>query len=128
MRTGPRANFTDDQHTWQIDDNDQLFTAEEYRPLIVAYRNGAAVRLSRSRDGERFGRGHAQFGLANGKPAVLVIVYRQPGANIIETVDRVQRLLPQLKASIPPAIDLNVVTGSHHDHSGLGRATSSTRC
>ena len=63
----------------------------EYQPLIVAYRNGAAVRASRRGDVDRFGRGHrATPAMANGKPAVLVIIFRQPGANIIETVDRVR--------------------------------------
>ena len=70
--------------------NDQLRTADEYRPLIVAYRNGAPVRLADVAEVERLGRGPAHRGLANGKPPVLVIIYRQPGANIIETVDRVR--------------------------------------
>ena len=55
--------------------------------------------------GHRLGRGHANGGIANGKPAILMIIFRQPGANIIETVDRIKALLPQLQASIPPAID-----------------------
>ena len=86
--------------------NDQLFTADEYRHLIVAYNNGAPVRLSTSPTCRIRWKTSRNMGLANGKPAVLIIVFRQPGANIIETVDRVAALLPLLQASIPPAIKL----------------------
>ncbi len=93
----------------QILANDQAKTAADYIPVIVAYNNGAAVRIgdvASVRDAEQDIR---NAGLFNGKPAVMMIIYRQPGANIIETVDRVRALLPQLRASIPGAIDLNVV-------------------
>jgi multidrug efflux pump len=95
----------DDRH-FQIYDNDQASTAAEYRSLIVAYRNGGAVRLSDVGEVTDSVENIRNAGLANGKPSVLVILYRAPGANIIETVDRVMELLPEIRASIPPAIDL----------------------
>jgi multidrug efflux pump len=91
-----------------LDDNDQLFTADQYRPLIVAYRNGAPVRLGDVADVQDSVVDVRNIGLANGKPSVLIIVFRQPGANIIETVDRVVALMPYLQSSISPAIQLTI--------------------
>jgi len=96
-----------DRH-WQIAVNDQSKRAADYLPLIVSYRQGAAVRLSDVADVEDSVQDLRNAGLAGGKPAVLVILYKQPGANIIETVERVRALLPALRASIPSAIDLAV--------------------
>ena len=98
-----------EQNTWQIDATDQLQKAESYRPLIVAYHNGAAVRLQDVATVEDSVEDRRNAGLSSGKPAVLIILFRQPAANMIETVDRVTALLPQLQASIPPAIKLSVV-------------------
>ena len=84
-------------------------TAAEYAPLVVRYREGAALRLgdvARVTDSVEDIRAG---GLSNGKPAIIIIIFRQPGANIIETVDRVRALLPQFQASIPPTIELSVV-------------------
>jgi multidrug efflux pump len=92
-----------------LDDNDQLFTADQYRPLIVAYRNGGPVRLGDVADVQDSVADVRNLGLANGKPGVLVIIFRQPGANIIQTVDRVRALMPYLQSSISPAIKLDVV-------------------
>jgi multidrug efflux pump len=89
-------------------DNDQLFTADQYRPLIVAYHNGAPVRLGDVADVQDSVVDVRNLGLANGKPSVLIIVFRQPGANIIETVDRVVALMPYLQSSISPAIALTI--------------------
>ena len=87
----PKGAIEDGDRHWQIYANDQASHAAEYRPLVVAYRNGAAVRLSRCRRRSSDSvEDLRNAGLANGKPAVLVILYRQPGANIIETVDRVK--------------------------------------
>ncbi len=91
---------------YQIYTNDQSTAASQFRPLVVAYRNGAAVRLkdvANVYDGVEDVR---NIGLTNGRPAVLVILYRQPGANMIETVDRVRAALPDLRAALPPAIQL----------------------
>jgi len=92
-----------------FDDNDQLFTADQYRPLIVGYRNGGPVRLGDVAEVENSVADVHNLGLANGKPGVLVVIFRQPGANIIQTVDRVRALMPYLRSSISPAIRLDVV-------------------
>jgi len=89
--------------------NDQLLKAAEYRPLIVGYSNGSAIRLSDVANVQDSVENLRSAGLANGKPCALAIIFRQPGANIIDTVDNVRAALPQLKASIPSAIDLTVV-------------------
>src|SRR3954453_5175802 len=93
----------DSTNEWTINANDQIFRADQYRKLIVAYNNGAPVRLSDVPDVQDSVEDTRVLGLAQGKPAVLVIVFRQPGANIIGTVDRVRAELPALKASISPA-------------------------
>ena len=90
--------------------NDQLLKAVDYRPLIVGYSNGAAIRLSDIANVQDGVENIRSAGLANGKPCALAIIFRQPGANIIDTVDSVRAALPQLKASIPSAIDLTVMT------------------
>ncbi len=104
----PKGALEDGVRHWQILGNDQASKAAEYLPIILAYRNGTAVRLSDIAEVNDSVQDLHNAGLANGKPAVLVILNRQPGANIIETVDRVKRLLPQLRASIPGAIDLSL--------------------
>ena len=104
----PKGALEDGARHWQILGNDQASKAAEYLPIILAYRNGTAVRLSDVAEVNDSVQDLRNAGLANGKPAVLVILNRQPGANIIETVDRVKRLLPQLRASIPGAIDLSL--------------------
>ncbi len=105
----PKGQLADGTRTWEIRSNDQLHAAEDYLPLVVAYRGGRAVQLSDVATVENSVEDLRATGLANGKPAVLVIIYRQPGANIIETVDRVRALLPQLEASIPGSMTLSVV-------------------
>jgi multidrug efflux pump len=95
---------------YQIYTNDQAIKAAQYKSLVVAYRDGAAVRLSDVADVTDSVENIRNQGLANGKPSVLVILYRQPGANIIDTVDRVTELLPQLSASLPRDIDVNIVS------------------
>ena len=93
---------------YQIYANDQAIKADQYRSLIIAYRNGAAVRLSDVAEVVDSVENLRNAGLANGKPAVLIVLYRQPGGNIIGIVDRVKATMPQLHASISPAIDLNI--------------------
>ena len=107
-----------------LNDNDQLFLAKEYAPLIVAYHNGAPVRLSDVATVVDSQEDIRNAGFVNGKPAVLLQLYRQPQANIIDVVDRVRALLPLLQASIPPSIHLDVTRGPHHDHPRLGAAMS----
>jgi multidrug efflux pump len=94
---------------WQIYANDQSQSAAQYLPLIVAYRNGAAVRLGDVAEVTDSVQDIRNYGSANGKPSVLLIIRAQPDANIIETVDRVMEILPLMRASIPAAIDLDVM-------------------
>src|SRR5579859_6058633 len=105
----PKGSTSNANRTFTLDDTDQLFTADEYRPLIMAYNNGAPVRLSDVADVQDSVTDMRNIGLANGKPSVLVVLFRQPGANIIDTVDRVRSLMPFLQSSISPAIHLTVV-------------------
>src|SRR5215469_8724960 len=105
----PKGEVADAVNAWAIDATDQIFDPDEYRNLIVSYNNGAPVRLADVGDVPASVEGTHVVGLANGKPAVLVIVFRQPGANIIATVDRVVAALPILKKSISPAIDVSIV-------------------
>jgi multidrug efflux pump len=105
----PKGSVERGDLSWQIYANDQAKTAAEYIPLIIAYRNGAAVRLSDVAEVVDSVQDVRNSGSANGRPSVLLILYRQPGANIIETVDSVTELLPYLRASIPSAINLEVM-------------------
>ncbi|MCS6297569.1 MAG: multidrug efflux RND transporter permease subunit [Nitrospira sp.] len=105
----PKGQLTADDRTWEIRTNDQLHKADEYLPLIVAYRNGRAVQLSDVAAVESSVEDLRTMGVANGTPAVLVIIYRQAGANIIETVDRLRARLPQLEASLPGSMALSIV-------------------
>jgi multidrug efflux pump len=104
----PKGDIEAGDRHYQIYDNDQASTAAQYRSLLIAYRNAAPVRLSDVADVVDSVENLRNAGLANGKPSVLLVLFRQPGANIIDTVDRVMNLLPQLRASISPAIDITV--------------------
>jgi len=104
----PKGAIEDGDRRWQIGANDQAKKASEYLPLVIAYRNGAAVRLADVAEVVDSVQDVRNLGLTNGKPGVQLFVFRQPGANIIETVERVKALLPQLAASIPSAIDMRV--------------------
>ena len=104
----PKGAIEDGDRHWQIYANDQARKAADYRDLVIAYRNSAAVRLSDVADVLDSVEDLHNAGLFNGKPAVLVILFRQPGANIIGTVDRVLAALPQLRAALPSAIDVAV--------------------
>ncbi len=88
---------------------DQLFKAYQYKPLIIAYRNGNPVRIADVAEVDDSVQDLRNAGLANGKPAVLMVLFKQPGANVIQTIDNVRSLLPQMKASIPAAIDVLVM-------------------
>ena len=95
--------------SYLINTNDQLFKADQYQNLIVTSRNGTPVFLHEVADVEDSVEDTHNAGLANGQPAVLLVIFRQPGANIIGAVDRVRDVMPQLQASIPPTIKLQVV-------------------
>jgi multidrug efflux pump len=105
----PKGELANTENAWQITANDQLFKAEDYKKIIVARNStGGVVRLQDVADVQDSVEDIRNTGVANGKPAVLMIVFRQPGANIIQAVDRVKALLPELQASIPAAIKLDV--------------------
>src|SRR5882757_8110245 len=104
----PKGGIDVGDQRYQIYANDQANKAADYKSLIVAYRNGAPIRLSDVGEVTDSVENLRNSGLADGKPAVLIILYRQPGANIISTVDMVKALMPQLKASISPAIDIGL--------------------
>ena len=104
----PKGELADASRTASLATSDQLFKASEYQSLVIGYRNGGALRLSDVATVTDSVENIRAGGLTNGKPAVLVIVFREPGANIIDTVDRVRDLIPQLRASLPPTIQLTV--------------------
>ncbi|HZP60276.1 MAG TPA: efflux RND transporter permease subunit [Opitutaceae bacterium] len=104
----PKGAIENDRLHWQIYSNDQARSAADYRNLIVAYRNRAPVRLSDVAEVSDSVEDLRNLGLTNGRPSVIVVISRQPGANIIDTVDRVRALLPALQASIPGAAQVTV--------------------
>jgi multidrug efflux pump len=104
----PKGHFSDGQRVWEVGSSDQIFKAKDYRPLIVAYRNGSAVRVSDVGEAVDSVEDLRNAGYSNGSPSVLLTINRQPGANIIDTVDHIRETLPQLKAAIPQAINLTV--------------------
>src|SRR5690348_14299405 len=104
----PKGGIDVGEQRYQIYANDQANKADDYKSLIVAYRNGAAVKLTDVGEVTDGVENLRNAGLANGKPAVLIILYRQPNANIISTVDLVKALMPQLRASVSPAIDIDL--------------------
>ena len=105
----PKGQLTNRGLTWEIYTNDQLHNAEQYKNLIVAYKSGSAVLLKDVADVQDSVEDLRAAGFVNGKPAVMLILRRQPGANIIETVDHVRSLLPQLDAVLPGGVKLSVV-------------------
>ncbi|HTH62873.1 MAG TPA: efflux RND transporter permease subunit [Paraburkholderia sp.] len=102
----PKGDIEFGPNRFQLYTNDQANKASEYKDLVIAYRNGAGVHLSDVGEVVDSVEDLRNLGLANGKHSVLVILYRQPGANIIDTVDRVKAMLPQLKASLPADVDV----------------------
>ncbi|MCU1343504.1 MAG: mdtC [Candidatus Acidoferrum typicum] len=106
----PKGNLEDQGNRWVLFATDQLLQSDQYTPLIVAYRNGAPVRLS---DIAKVTEGIEDIrnsGYANGKPSVNISISRQPGANIIKTVDNIKAILPELRATIPPAATLDITS------------------
>jgi multidrug efflux pump len=104
-----KGQLADGNTTMDILANDQLLKAADYKPLVVAYRNGAAIRLSDVASVQDSVENIRTAGFLNGKPSIPIIIMRQPGANIIDTVDRIKAELPSLKASIPAGINMAVV-------------------
>jgi multidrug efflux pump len=104
----PKGTIDDGARRYQIYTNDQANVAEDYAPLVIAYRNGAAVRLSDVADVQNSVQDVRNLGMSNGQPSVLVILYRQPNANIIETIDNVKAELPHLEAAMPADLNITV--------------------
>jgi multidrug efflux pump len=104
----PKGHFSDGLRMWEVGANDQIFKAADYEPLVIAYNHGSAVHVSDVGEAQDAVEDLRNSGYANGKPSVLVIIFRQPGANVISTVDRIRSVLPQIESSIPHAIDVKV--------------------
>ncbi|HEU5194956.1 MAG TPA: multidrug efflux RND transporter permease subunit [Methylomirabilota bacterium] len=105
-----KGNLDGPRQASVIGANDQLLTSRDYRPLVIAYRNGAPVLLSDVAEVVDDAENVRQAAWMNTVPAVIVNVQRQPGANVIDVVDRIKRLLPQLQAALPPAVQVAVLT------------------
>ncbi|HEY0909198.1 MAG TPA: efflux RND transporter permease subunit, partial [Bradyrhizobium sp.] len=106
----PKGNFDGAMRASTINANDQLMSAAGYRNLVIAYRNGSAVRLSDVANAVDGAQNDKLAAWMNTSPAVIVNVQRQPGANVIEVVDNIKALLPQLQASLPAAVDVSVLS------------------
>ncbi len=104
----PKGHFSDGLRMWEVGASDQIFKAANYQPMVIAYHNGTALRIADVGEAVDSVEDLRNAGYLNGRPSVLVVIFRQPGANIIDTVDRIRATLPQLKASIPQAIDVTV--------------------
>jgi multidrug efflux pump len=104
-----KGQLSDGSTSWILQDNDQLFTGPEYGKLIVGYNHGNAVRLSDVASVQDAFSDRRNIGLANGDPAISLVLFRQPSANIVDTVDGVKAILPVLQASIPPSMQMHIV-------------------
>jgi len=105
-----KGNFDGPKQAYTIDANDQLISSENYRSIVIAYRNGSPVRMSDVANVIDDVENVKQAAWMNDRPAVIVNIQRQPGANIIGVVDRIEKLLPQLKAALPQSVDVSVLT------------------
>ena len=106
----PKGNFDGPSRAYTINANDQIRKASDYNDLVVAYRNGAPVKLSDVAEAKEGAQNTKLAAWVNAQEAVILNIQRQPGANVIEVVDGIQRLLPQLRAALPSAIDVNILT------------------
>jgi multidrug efflux pump len=105
----PKGQIHGPERAWEVRTSDQLRYADEYRPLLVTYRNGAAVRLADLGEVVDSVEDLRSIGIANGKPSALIIIFRQPGANIIDAVDRIREAFPELHALLPADVTLTPV-------------------
>jgi multidrug efflux pump len=104
----PKGQLSDGHRSWEVSANDQIFKASDYAPLVVGYNDGSAVRISDIGQAQDSVEDLRNSGYANGNPSVFVVIFREPGANIIDTVDRIREILPQIVASIPQSIGVKV--------------------
>jgi len=105
----PTGDISDGISTWSIKVTDQIFAAEDYAKIIVRYKDGAALRLDQVASVTDSVQEIRNIGLTEAGPAITLMIFRQPGANIIETVDRIKALMPELQAVLPPTVDLTVL-------------------
>ena len=105
-----KGSFDGEQRAYTIDANDQLRSPEEYRKIVIAFKNGAPILLSDVADVVDDAENVRLAAWMNDAPAVIMNIQRQPGANVIEVVDRVKKLLPQLQATLPPGVDIALLT------------------
>ena len=104
----PKGSLGNGDRTWSLATTDQILKAADYRNLVIRYQNGAAMRLSDVAEVDDSVEDIRTTGLSNGRPAIIIIIFRQPGANIIDTVDRINAVLPQMQASVPRSMKINV--------------------
>jgi multidrug efflux pump len=105
----PKGQLNDNGRSVELRTTDQLFKAADYQKLVVTYHNGAPVRVGDLGDVTDSQENIRNAGRSNGKPSIMLIIFRQPGANIIDAVDGVYSILPQLRASVPPSVNINVM-------------------
>ncbi len=105
-----KGSFDGPRQAYSIEANDQLFTSSQYRPLIIAYKNGAPIKLSAVAETVDDAENIQQAAWTNTVPAVILNIQRQPGANVIEVVDRIKKLMPKLQGSLPAAVQVSVLT------------------
>ncbi len=108
----PKGAISQSGQDFEVNANDSAVQASQYQDLIVAYRNGAAVRLQDVADVTDGVENVRNLGVANGQPAVLITITKMPGANVIQVADQLRKLVPQLQAALPPSIVLSVVNDS----------------
>ena len=116
-----KGSFADKSRTWLIHANDQLMHAADYEPLLIKTNNGAAIQLTDVAKVTDSVQTVRSLGIANGQRAALIIIFRQPGANIIGTVDGIRAALPQLHASHSSSIDLTITLDQTPDHPRFGQ-------
>src|SRR5262249_37328348 len=105
-----KGNLDSSQQAFTLWANDQLMTADSYKPIVVAYKNGAPVRIKDVANVVDAAENVKLAAWKNDQPAVIVNIQRQPGANIINVVDRIKNLMPQLKASLPSSVQVYTLT------------------
>jgi hydrophobic/amphiphilic exporter-1 (mainly G- bacteria), HAE1 family len=106
----PKGTLNGDTRTYTVYANDQFTNADAWNDIVIAYRNGSPVRVGDIGHAVSAPLDNTQYGWANGKPGVFLVIFKQPGANVIDTVDSVMKQLPHLKAGISPAIDISVIS------------------
>ncbi len=111
----PRGDFSNTTRMWSVNATDQLMKASEFAPLVIGYQNGGAIKLSDVAGVTDSMEDVRAVGLANGKPAIIMLVYRQPGENIVDVYDRVKAAIPDAQAASPPSLHMNILLDATND-------------